>query len=476
MQEGRAGNWLFYLAYTPEPHQGAFFFSYYLLLGKLSGISGIEPLLLLHLSRVLTIPFGLLSFYSFAAYFTTRIIIRRLAFLLFGLTAGLGWLWLLLGLPAELGVMPVDLWVPDASFFLSAFTFSHLPLAQGLLLWLVMSSLTFLESGSWGWWGVAAGTSLLVSFIHPYTLPIVILLLGIYLLWQTRRQVWSFWQGVGRLILIAAPAGPYLIYVLFVFETNFAFKAWRDQSLTSSPNPLHYVLGFGLLLPLVGLGLWQSQRTPMKHSAFLIIWVVVIPLLLYFPIPLQRRFLDGYQAPLAVFGAIGLGWLVDHLNTKVRRLLITVMILTLMTLTNLFLLLGGMTVISRQNSPVFHPGYQQTAFKWFDDNAQGQVVLTAYETGNILPAYAPVRVFVGHGPETIDSNEKRRLVTQLFTESTPNAWRQALLQEYGIHYLYYGPYERLLGDFSPSDASYLQQVYDNGTVQVYQVVKVKTEN
>jgi 4-amino-4-deoxy-L-arabinose transferase-like glycosyltransferase len=339
-----------------------------------------------------------------------------------------------------------------------------------------MSSLTFLESGSWGWWGVAAGTSLLVSFIHPYTLPIVILLLGLYLLWQTRRQVWSFWQGVGRLILIAAPAGPYLIYVLFVFETNFAFKAWRDQSLTSSPNPLHYVLGFGLLLPLVGLGLWQSQRTPMKHSAFLIIWVVVIPLLLYFPIPLQRRFLDGYQAPLAVFGAIGLGWLVDHLNTKVRRLLITVMILTLMTLTNLFLLLGGMTVISRQNSPVFHPGYQQTAFKWFDDNAQGQVVLTAYETGNILPAYAPVRVFVGHGPETIDSNEKRRLVTQLFTESTPNAWRQALLQEYGIHYLYYGPYERLLGDFSPSDASYLQQVYDNGTVQVYQVVKVKTEN
>ncbi len=103
-------------------------------------------------------------------------------------------------------------------------------------------------------------------------------------------------------------------------------------------------------------------------------------------------------------------------------------------------------------------------------------MLTAYETGNKLPAYAPVRVFVGHGPETIDSNQKRQLVTQLFTGSTPNAWRQALLLEYGIQYLYHGPYERLLGDFSPNDVPYLQQVYDNGPVQVYQVVKFKAEN
>ncbi len=470
MQEGRAGYWLFYLAYTPESHQGGPFFIYYLLLGKLSWLFKTEPLLLLHLSRAVTVPFGLLSFYSFMAYFTPQISVRRIAFLLFGLTAGLGWLWLLLGFPAELGAMPVDLWVPDASFLLSAFTFPHLPLAQGVLLWIIVAGLRFLDTGDVKWWAIAAGAGLLVSFIHPYTLPILTLLFGLYLLWQVYRQHCSFWSRASRLFLIIAPSLPYLIYVLFVFETNFAFKSWRNQSLTLSPHPIYYILGFGLLLPLVGLGLWQYRNIPIHHGMFLIIWILIVPVMLYMPIALQRRFLDGYQAPLTLFGAIGLVWLVGHFRTKTRRLLVITLVLGVMALTNLFLLMGGIIVIKGQSPPIFHPEYQQTAFNWFFNNASGQVVLAAYETGNVLPGYASMRVFVGHGPETIRSDEKRTFVSQFFTESTSDSWRQTLLAEYNVQYLYYGPYERDLGGFSPGTASYLKQIYNNGPIQIYKVV------
>ena len=81
----------------------------------------------------------------------------------------------------------------------------------------------------------------------------------------------------------------------------------------------------------------------------------------------------------------------------------------------------------------------------------------------------PARVFVGHGPETVGSDQKQQLASQFFKAETDDQWRRALLAEYNIRYLYFGPNERTLGDFSPDKASYLTQKYDNGSVQIYEV-------
>lgn len=468
MREGWEGHWLFYLAYTPEPHQGGLFFGFYLLLGKLARWLGLSLPLVLHLSRIVTVPAGLISFYCFAAYFTSNLTIRRFAFLMFGLTAGLGWLWILLGLPIELGIMPVDLWVPDASFFLSALTFPHLSLAQALLLWIVVASLIFLSHGARLWGIVAAGGSLIVSLIHPYTLPVLGTILGLYVFYRAYRQPETLGAGIKRLILIILPSAPYLIYALVVFETNFAFRVWRDQNLTLSPHPIHYVLGFGFILALAAIGFWQSQRFSLRHSSFLKIWVLAVPILLYVPIALQRRFLDGYQAPLTLFGAIGLVWLKNRFQTDRSRILVTAMTLVTMSLTNFLLLVGGLAIVGGRQTPIFYTNSDQAAFDWLTNNAQDQTILATYDTGNVLPAHAPVRVFLGHGSETAYLDRKRALLSQFFT-SDDDGFRRRLLQEYGITYLYYGPAERALGDFLPGDTPYLQKVYDNGAVQIYRV-------
>jgi hypothetical protein len=223
------------------------------------------------------------------------------------------------------------------------------------------------------------------------------------------------------------------------------------------------------MLPLVGIGLWQYHRHPVgKWTALLVVWVLIVPLLLYLPISLQRRFLDGYQAALAVLGAIGLAWLSQQFKAGKRRVFVLGSVFGVMLLTNLFLLHGALVTINRQASPVFHPDSQQAAFAWLAGNAAGQVVLAAYETGNVMPAYAPVRVFVGHGPETFESAEKQALLPRFFGED--DGFRQRLLQEYEINYLFYGPKERALGAFSPLESDYLKQVYDNGTVQIYEVI------
>ncbi len=470
MQEGRAGYWLFYLAYTPEPHQGAPFFLYYILLGKLSALLGLSPTLALHLSRIFTVPFALLSFYVFAAYFSARRSIRQFAFFLFGVTAGFGWLWVLLGFPPTLGQMPVDMWVPDSSFFLSALTYPHLPLAVGLLLWVVIGTLEFLGSGRLKDWAIAAGAGLLVSLIHPYKLVITGAIFFIYFLWQAYCRPGQFWRNVWRLFLVTLPSAPYMLVVLTVFETNFAFKAWRNQSLTWSPAPIHYILGFGLILPLTGAGIWRARRMHTRYAAFLIVWAVTVPILLYVPLPLQRRFLDGYQAVLALLGAVGLVGLLERLRSNIQRIIVVAALFTAMILTNLLLWAGAMLTIGGQYPPVFYPGSQQLAINWLAQNAPGQVVLSTYSSGNVIPAYSTARVFIGHGPETAGSAEKLRLVEQFFAAETGQKWRQNLLAKYNVTYLFFGPNERAAGDFLPENVPYFQKVYDNGEVQLFRVV------
>lgn len=469
MEQGRAGRWLFQLAYTPEPHQGEPFFLFYILLGRLAGLTPWSNAVIFHLSRLVTIPFGLLAFYFFAAYFSESLKVRRLALLIFGLTGGLGWLWVSFGGPAELGRMPVDLWVPDASFFLSALTFTHLPLAQGLLLLFSVAGLEFICRGRLGAGLTAAGCGLLVSLIHPHTLPVMGLILGLATVWQFYAQKRPLLAGLLRLGLITLPSLPYLLYAWLVFQRNPAFVAWREQSLTYSPAPLHYLLGFGLTFLLAVVGLALTWRPAELKFRFLHVWAISVPVLIYLPLALQRRFLDGYQAPLALLAAFGLAWLAGKIERRLWQSVLVVLTLLIMSLTNLLLVGGAMATMSQRPTPVFIATAHVEAATWLADRAGQNVVLASYEMGNYLPTVADVRTFGGHGPETARSAEKRAQVERFFNSATDDAWRKALLAEFGVDYLYYGPAERELGEFSPNTAPYLHQAYDNGPVKIYRV-------
>jgi uncharacterized membrane protein len=107
--------------------------------------------------------------------------------------------------------------------------------------------------------------------------------------------------------------------------------------------------------------------------------------------------------------------------------------------------------------------------RWLDGIAAGEVILAVYETGNVLPAYANVRAFVGHGPETVNSEEKRQRAKQFFSRETPDMWRRDLLEKFDIRYIYYGPNEKATGEFAPGQAAYLEEVYSNGEVQIFAV-------
>jgi hypothetical protein len=140
-------------------------------------------------------------------------------------------------------------------------------------------------------------------------------------------------------------------------------------------------------------------------------------------------------------------------------------------LSNLALLLGATALVASRSPLVFEEQPVLAAMDWLGGHAPRQsLVLGAFHTGNVLPGRALVRTFVGHGPLSIDADFKETQVATFFDAATPDGQRRALLTGYDVDYLFYGPTERALGDFSPGAAAYLRPVYDNGPVQIYQVL------
>lgn len=471
MRLGAAGNWLFYLVYTPEPHDGAFLFTFHLLLGKIAGLTQLNLILVYHLARLI-FGFGLLlTLYVFIGYFINNISQRRLAFLLTATGGGLGWLLVLVA--PGLG-LPLDWYVPEGFTFLVLFHLPHLALAELLLLWAFLFTLHSWANRTWPpviWAGLAL---LGMALITAFYLGVYVAVLGVtWLVITVTGSSWrNTWPMLAKFSIAASMALPVVLYDAYIFTSNPIFKGWSQQNTILSPEPWHYVFAYGLLIIPAWLGgayLWRSTELVRPHRLFLPIWCLIFPVLVYLPFNLQRRMVVGVQIALIILATYGLTRLTRRLYPTKKRQLFTGVVI-LLSLTNIFMVMGSLAPLSTRRTPLFISASQLEAMTWLDQHAQGQVIMGSYESGNLLPAYATVRVFVGHGPETIHSDEKRKLVKTFFDRATTDKWRRELLQKYQVHYLYYGPTERANGDFSPGQASYLKLTYENESVQIFKVI------
>jgi hypothetical protein len=136
------------------------------------------------------------------------------------------------------------------------------------------------------------------------------------------------------------------------------------------------------------------------------------------------------------------------------------------------LLVGGVLAVRSPSAPLFRPQDEVRVFEYLQSQEEvNKVVLTAYETGNALPAWAPVRVVIGHGPESVKLAELEPQVRAFYTADTLDIQRMDLIRQFDVRYVLWGPAERALGSWSPYQADYLHPVYQSGTYQLFQVVE-----
>ena len=493
MRYGAYDGWLLQLVYTTEPHRGGFAYVFYLILGKLTAlISGqgarvhFETLTAAyHAARA---GFGLLlllAIYRFAAEFLDDPPQRRLAWAVAALAGGLGWLTLARpGLAADMGgdSRPVEFYVPEAFSTLLLYGLPHLALARTLLIagWLALfrsldtSDRSRAFAAGLAWAGMAA--------VVPFYVALLGVLIAAWLavmLIAGRRIPW-------REIGLAALAGglPLLMvgYYGWLFTQNPVFASWGAGNILVSPPPGRYVLAYSLLVGLAIPGavtvILRSGIT--NRAALLLCWPPVTAVLVYLPVSVQRRLLEGIVLPLSVLATLGVWWLVgqkpdqggQRLVWRLRQFAVAALVMLLFPST-VALLGGAVRSASVLQPPVFLSADERAAYEWLRAEAPlGSAVLSTYESGNRLPAFAGVRVYVGHGVETVDFHAKRARAGAFFCGGMEDSSRQALLARAGIDYVWVGPSEQQAPctPFQP-EALGLRPVFSQGSYTIYRVTE-----
>ncbi len=499
MRYGARDGWLFRLVYTGEPHAGGFIYPHFLALGKLAAlisgegahVSGRTLLIAYHAARVVCGLLLLLVTYRFAAEYLPRPSQRRLAWALAALAGGLGWIPLVLALVGRdpsAANLPVEFYVPEAFGVLSLYGLPHLALARTLLLggWLLLFRAG--ESGRWqqallagALWG---GMGLIVPF-YAALLGVLIAawlaVLGIVRLLLSAGRLRVVWEAgaVARLAALAAVLPALVLgYHVWLFASDPILAAWAAQNRLPSPPLADYALAYGLLIALAGVGLTREAPRLTQRTTLLVVWPTLALALAYAPINVQRRLLEGVIVPLSILATLGVWRLLGEkpqqgrlLGWRLRQMGLAALIVLCFPST--FLLVGGgVLTAARPTWPVFHPADEIAALRWLDEHAApDSLVLATAASGNIIPAYAGVRVYVGHGPETIDSERKRQTAEAFFLGGMTDETRRALLREAGIDYVWIGPPERppLCTTCFDAAALGLRLVYQGGEYAIYAV-------
>jgi hypothetical protein len=199
-----------------------------------------------------------------------------------------------------------------------------------------------------------------------------------------------------------------------------------------------------LILALVGLP--KAVRRWAVGDRLSAAWIAATAALLYAPVPLQRRLVMGLHFPLCFLAAQGLRRLGRRWPTRWGTLVSTTVGLS--ALTNLFLLLGSLAAVRSGDPRLFLHRDEVPALAWLRDHAPAEALaLAAPQTGLLIPAWAGQRVIYGHPFETIHADERKSLVTGFFTSP---AGAEQVLDAFPVNYVFFGPRERVLGDWVES--------------------------
>ncbi len=506
MRLGARGLLDFYLFYTPEPHASApFVFLPYILPGWLVGrfINDHDPMLFqaltltYHLMQIIFNLLFIVVLYRFIAVFIKQPRTRMLALILATLGGGFGWLL------TFLSSTPAEFFIPEGFSWLILLGLPHLALARaallgGFLFLFRALSTTHSETGgknpapTQSSTGIFLGTRyavlsalcwLIVGLTVPFYLPIIYVILATWglVLWIAHRRFpreFVIAGGIAAVITL-----PLFAYFTYTFAANPIFAIWSSQNILQSPPPLDYVAAYILLVAfalIAGRWLWRKLSSKRFQHFGLLLWPIVVPILVYLPLNVQRRMAEAVIVPLAILAAVGLRFLKRQPRWKrVYRPAIVVMCMSSMV----FLLFMFFGVLSPAR-PLFRPTAELATLDWLNNNTPADsVILTAFDTGkllpqtnidsgNLIPAYTNLRPYVGHGPETAHATDKDALTRRFFADQMTTAARQSLYRSVDIRYIFYGPLEKTL--FTDASAipvwqSDATKIYDTDGYQIWQV-------
>jgi|GEM_PF-1217027 len=482
VKQSEEGKWVFEDKYTTEKQWGIFIHPFFLITGKAAALFRIAPITAYELSGIIS-GFCLLMFlYGMClAYFGTGAedSNRRLvAFFLVTVSSGLSWVFpekAMNFLETVYNIVPHDRWVVEGFTFSSIMLRPLFSVSQILLagiFWLIWSGIEKNDKKYFAYAGVAG---FFLVLIHPYDLITVYSALVVIAGLSSLHYHGKLNKSLLRVVVFSLPA---LIYEAVIFTHDPVFSRW-SETLTLSPGPYAYIIGYGLLAFLGFWGGLLAWRRKKPADIILLSWVLAVLLLVYAPLNFQRRIVIGLQIPLGLFSAeaVFTGFLpflkrFRIFRTSARQYAIVALVLIL-TLPSNFLYVKRAIDYAREfylNYAVFDS--DAGAFSWIDRNIRSsETILSSFIIGMYLPGRTGNKVYAGHWDQTIELGRKRQEIRMFYSGNASPEEAKEFLKTNNIRYVYFGPFEKMLGRFDPSKYPFLQPVYKIGTVTIYRLAQ-----
>lgn len=472
---------------TSEPSNAIFFNLHWWIPGKLAAAFNLTFPSVFQAYRIIASIFLIFSTYLCSVVFFDEMRKRRFSFLLALITSGLGWIWVAKKQITGTLDFPVDVHTTLGNPLYTMASSPHLTFSAALTLLVLVVSYIGFKLRDYRISFVAGSLALLLGAGHIYDLVTVWTVLGFFGVFVSLRDGWSrrtFWH----LFLIVLLSAPMVVYWAWV--ASDANPQWKqalnqyDNLGVFTPPPPHLILLLGITFITAIFA--YSGILPLKQqkddTLFVKVWFVVTLLLVYLPIPFQIMLLTGYQIPLAVLATISvydhmIPWIQEHMISrrkefvpKIRSVsrLVPILFVLLIIPTNIYLLTWRMLVLNRNEYPFYLYKDELAGFQWLEEHSKpDEVVISSFVIGHYVPGLSGNKAFLANAVMTMDFYQKRSMVNDFYNTLMTDEKREQMLEEYGIDYIFYGPAERMIGEYDPGVSSLFEEVFSNNKVQIF---------
>ena len=472
----KSGQVLLYNHFTTEPQTIGTLNLAWLEIGLIAKIFNLEAVTAFQVSRVLAIPLLILVSYLFIARIFSSPKKRLITIMLLSLGSGVGAYFNTIAYSVGVNYeRALDLWMPEINIFNSLFHVPHFTLATTAILATFLLFLRGIETDKLRFSLGAGLTALLLFNFHPYHLPLIYLapLAYLLILLLDKKMTWrQALKHYAALILLSLPSIIYHFYTL----SDSVIGARATQNITPNSGLFFIIIGLGFFLIGGALGTVRYFKEPATKSPrqlFLIIWVIVSLLVSGLSAwQFGRRSLHGITIPLTILTVEYLAylgrWLKDSPYFMVMKepVVIIALALTLLCPTSLFNLVRDIQLYSESHPTFYLSGAQLESFDFLSHLPPGAII-TNQLSASFIVGNTNKTVFLGHSHETIDSAYKLGLLKKFFQKTTPPEWRQWLIKEYNLTYLYWSTLDQqVYPDFIPESLG-VEKLFQNNEIEIF---------
>lgn len=425
---------LFYDPFTTEPHSPRFILPFFWLLGRLSACTGAPPTLLLELVRapLVFLFFGVVWWFLRPILPETRT--RLLAATLIGFSGGIeGWVRPFAdALPAPVAVEVLGSTAHLFGWSTFAAMFNPVWVAGLTLTLVALRPLLRPDGPADGRELLLVGGAFFAGFwIHPYSAIVVVAVATTYVVlgWIFERRIER-----GRLGGLAALLPPLaLVATVSRWQTQDPIYV-AASSNALGPNDLAIfwwpiTIGALLVFALRGAQAWVAAEHPYRLPLFA--WVMAIVLLHSSPVLNGYHFVFHLHLPLAIVGAVGLreAWLAWNTDRLPARVVTAALVLALAP-SAFFVTRDSIDDVERENRM---PASYGKIVSTLSGLPAGNALVPA-PLGNVLPAFTPHRVWIGHWFLTPDALARGRHYQELVDGTADPAALRRLIDGQSIRY------------------------------------------